>query len=130
MSCSFNAKNCLNCPKYNGCLLQIIYANTLSLAEMISNLEKNHQLITKSIEQFNLSNNLTKSDSIDMSLDLESLSSKIDKSISLLELNEENREETNIDISQIKNSISMIDLKIDDLIQKYDEIEYTYDVKE
>lgn len=130
MSCSFNAKNCLNCPKYNGCLLQIIYTNTLSLAEMISNLEKNHQLITKSIEQFNLSNNLTKSDSIDMSLDLESLSSKIDKSISLLELNEENREETNIDISQIKNSISIIDLKIDDLIQKYDEIEYTYDVKE
>ena len=130
MSCSFNAKICLNCPKFNGCFFQIIYANTLSLAEMISNLEKNHQLITKSIEQFNLSNNLTKSDSIDMSLDLESLSSKIDKSISLLELNEENREETNIDISQIKNSISMIDLKIDDLIQKYEEIEYTYDVKE
>ena len=124
MSCSFNPKNCINCPKYNGCLLQIIYANTLSLAEMITKLENNQTAIINEISNMNSINRMTSNDSIDMSIDLESISTKLNTIEKTLQNIEEEKDEFEIDISQIKNSMAMMNLKVDDVLQKYEEYDY------
>lgn len=130
MSCSFNPKNCMNCPKYNGCLLQIIYANTLSLAEMITKLENNQTAIINEISNMNSINRMTSNDSIDMSIDLESISTKLNTIEKTLQNIEEEKDEFEIDISQIKNSMAMMNLKVDDVLQKYEEYDYNNQIGE
>jgi Fic family protein len=127
MSCNFHVKNCLNCLKYNGCLLQVIYANTLSITEILLDISKNQKVLSNDIEQLKLNNDVSMTDSLDLSLELDNISSNIDKIKNLLSTKDENNDETIIDITQIKNSLSLIDLKIDDLVQKYNDYEYVSD---
>lgn len=124
MSCSFNPKNCVNCPKYNGCLLQIIYANTLSLSEMITKLENNQSLLMNEISSINSINRINSVDTSDMSIDLESISSKLNSIEQTLQTIEDDKDELEIDLSQIKNSLSVVNLKVDDVLQKYEEYDY------
>ena len=124
MSCNFNVKNCLNCLKYNGCLLQVIYANTLSITEILLDITKNQKILSNDIEQLKLNNDVSLTDSLDLSMELDNISSNIDKIKNTLSTKDETNDETIIDISQIKTSLSLMDLKLDDLIQKYNDYEY------
>ena len=74
-----------------------------------------------------MNNDVSMTDSLDLSLELDNISSNIDKIKNLLSTKDENNDETIIDITQIKNSLSLIDLKIDDLVQKYNDYEYVSD---
>lgn len=38
VSCKFNVKKCLNCPKYNSCLLQTNYVTNMSLVDTINSI--------------------------------------------------------------------------------------------
>lgn len=38
VSCKFNVKKCLSCPKYNSCLLQTNYVTNMSLVDTINSI--------------------------------------------------------------------------------------------
>lgn len=122
MSCNFNAINCKNCPKYNACLLQIVYTNTLSLATMIDDVNNKLDNMNKQIN----SNNTTFSvdDNIEMFSHLEDINSKLDNVVQTLENEEEQKNERTVDINNIQSSLSSIHCKLDDLIKSYNSYEY------
>lgn len=125
MSCNFDIKKCLNCPKYNGCLLQLTYSNTINLANMFHDLlVKNNELL-EAIKSVSLSSEKTSQDNLDIYVNVDDLSTKLDKISSLLEDTDSNQSELLIDVSTIKEQILNVDTKIDTLNKIWGEYDYT-----
>lgn len=121
MSCKFNVKNCITCPKYNGCLLQIVYTNTINLLDMINELSNNQQKIVQSL--IHIQNSVypkSLEDSIELFSNVDEISSKLDILTKMLENNEEDKNEMNIDLSQIQTALANIKLRIDNLLIERD----------
>lgn len=123
MSCNFNAVSCQNCPKYNGCLLQIVYSNTLSLATMIDKINVQLDDINNRLNTFNPTS-FTTDDNVELFNDLENIHTKLDNINKLLNDEEERKDEKAIDFDNIKSTIDSIDTKLDDLITSYNSYEY------
>lgn len=130
MSCNFDAKKCVSCPRYNGCLLQLVYANTLGLAELINDISVKQQEMLTEINEIKSKSSTMNEDSVDLSFNMEDLSNKINQISKLADKNEEDKNELGIDISQIKSTISLMDLKIDDLIKFNESFEYVFPEKD
>lgn len=123
MSCNFNAITCQNCPKYNGCLLQIVYSNTLSLATMIDKINLQVEDISNRLNNVNASA-FTVDDNVEMFNDLENIHTKLDNITKTLNNEEERKDEKAIDFDNIKSTITAIDTKLDNLITSYNSYEY------
>ena len=125
MSCNFDIKKCLSCPKYNGCLLQLTYSNTINLANMFHDLlVKNNELL-EAIKSVSISSEKTSQDNLDIYVNVDDLSTKLDKITSLLEDSDSNQSELLIDVSTIKEQILNVDTKIDTLNKIWGEYDYT-----
>lgn len=115
MSCKFNIKSCSQCPKYNGCLLQLIYANTLSLAELITTIIKPNNSMETSVQKtINSNNSLSSSD-------LDELKNSTNILIQNSQSNDKILNGLLEDVSTIKSSLSVINLKVDDMVSDKDE---------
>lgn len=123
MSCNFNAITCQNCPKYNGCLLQIVYSNTLSLATMIDKINLQVDDISNRLNNVNASA-FTIDDNVEMFNDLENIHTKLDNITKTLNNEEERKDEKAIDFDNIQSAITAIDTKLDNLITSYNSYEY------
>lgn len=123
MSCNFNAITCKNCPKYNGCLLQMIYSNTLSLATMIDKINLQLNDIDNRLNTLNQSS-FSADDNVEMFNDLENIHTKLDNITKTLNNEEERKDEKAIDFDNIKSAITAIDTKLDNLITSYNSYEY------
>lgn len=114
MSCKFNIKTCSQCPKYNGCLLQLIYANTLSLAELIvNNLKPNNSNETMTT---GVNSNIPTNTSSEIKEIKESTNMLLQSSFS----NDKILNGLLEDVSNIKSSLSVINLKVDDITSDKD----------
>lgn len=71
MSCNFNAIKCKNCPKYNGCLLQMVYKNTVTLATVVEN-------ISQRLEKMDEANSISNTQISSLESDVSTVSSKLD----------------------------------------------------
>lgn len=123
MNCNFNAINCKNCPKYNACLLQIVYTNTLSLATMINDINNKLDNMNTQVNSITPST-FSVDDNIEMFTNLEDINNKLNNVVQTLENEEEQKNERTIDINNIQSTISSIDSKLDDLIKSYNSYEY------
>lgn len=114
MSCKFNIKTCSQCPKYNGCLLQLIYANTLSLAELIVNTLKPNN----STETINTA--VSSSNSLNASSEIQELKESTNMLLQSSFSNDKILNGLLEDVSNIKSSLSVINLKVDDITSDKD----------
>jgi hypothetical protein len=114
MSCKFNIKTCSQCPKYNGCLLQLIYANTLSLAELIVNtLKPNNSTET-------IHTAVSSSNSLNTSSEIQELKESTNMLLQSSFSNDKILNGLLEDVSNIKSSLSVINLKVDDITSDKD----------
>jgi ACT domain-containing protein len=74
MSCTFNLKNCVNCPKYNGCLLQLLYKNTIGLTDMLKIITNNQEQLLTAINKIPV---LMANDNVEILSNIDSLSSDV-----------------------------------------------------
>lgn len=117
MNCKFNAKKCLTCPKYNHCLLQMVYTNTLGLADMINDLVENQQKLINTLSNIQTSiYPKSLEDSVDLSTNVDEISTKLDTLTRMFENNEDDKNEMNIDLSQIQATLLNIKSRIDNLL--------------
>lgn len=117
MSCSFDVKKCLVCPKYNGCLLQMIYASVLNLTERLDTLANNQMVIADTVLKMQSNNNIVLDDSVDLSLDVSEINEKLDNIMKTLDDTNDSINELTIDSNTIKSSLVTLDLKVDDIIK-------------
>lgn len=115
MSCSFDAKKCQVCPKYNGCLLQMIYTSLIETNEKINMLVNNQNLIADVVIKMQSNNNVVLDDSVDLSLDVSEINTKLDNLTKTIEETNDSINELMIDASEIKTSLTTLDLKLDDV---------------
>lgn len=101
-------KNKINTNKY---FTKILYSSLSNIIEGITVLVESQKLILNKLSK-NIS--ATTEDNLEISSLLEEMNSKIDSLINLMNVQEENSNELEIDLSQIKNIISSIDNKIKD----------------
>lgn len=117
MNCKFNVKKCLTCPKYNHCLLQMVYTNTLGLADMINDLVENQQKLINTLSNIQTSiYPKSLEDSVDLSTNVDEISTKLDTLTRMFENNEDDKNEINIDLSQIQATLLNIKSRIDNLL--------------
>lgn len=117
MTCSFDVKKCIVCPKYNGCLLQMIFTSVLNLTERLDTLTNNQTIISDTILKMQSNNNIVLDDSVDLSLDISEISNKLDNLTKSLEETNDSINELMIDTSELKTSFVTLDLKVDDIIK-------------
>ena len=117
MTCSFDVKKCIVCPKYNGCLLQMIFTSVLNLSERLDTLTNNQTIIADTILKMQSNNNIVLDDSVDLSLDISEISNKLDNLTKSLEETNDSINELMIDTSELKTSFVTLDLKVDDIIK-------------
>lgn len=101
-------KNKINTNEY---FTKILYSSLSNIIEGITVLVESQKLILNKLSK-NIS--ATTDDNLEISSLLEEMNSKIDSLINLMNVQEENSNELEIDLSQIKNIISSIDNKIKD----------------
>lgn len=116
MSCNFHAIKCKSCPKYNACLLQMVYSNTLTLATMVTELGSQIEALSKQ--------SFSAEDNVDMFHQLDNLNTKLDTITESLHNDEDKRDERIIDNSIIQSSLDGISSKLDDLIRSYNSYEF------
>lgn len=117
MSCSFDVKKCLVCPKYNGCLLQMTYASVLNLTERLDTLANNQMVIADTVLKMQSNNNIVLDDSVDLSLDVSEINEKLDNIMKTLDDTNDSINELTIDSNKLKSSLVTLDLKVDDIIK-------------
>ena len=117
MTCSFDVQKCIVCPKYNGCLLQMIFTSVLNLSERLDTLTNNQTIIADTILKMQSNNNIVLDDSVDLSLDISEISNKLDNLTKSLEETNDSINELMIDTSELKTSFVTLDLKVDDIIK-------------
>ena len=101
-------KNKINTNEY---FTKILYSSLSNIIEGITVLVESQKLILNKLSK-NIS--ATTDDNLEISSLLEEMNSNIDSLINLMNVQEENSNELEIDLSQIKNIISSIDNKIKD----------------
>ena len=116
MSCNFNVKKCINCGKYNGCLLQTIYTNVSNLTNIIDSLSnKQNDIISSTL--LSTKSDIAIEDSISIDTNIDDINKKLNIITTMLKDYEMDRDELNIDISQIKSTLTRIELKVDTLYE-------------
>lgn len=108
MSCNFNLKNCIRCPKYNGCLLQLVYTNTINLSNVLGAIIDNQCQLNNSINQLKeLNTSAFYANNIDQNVeamaDIKSIKVKLEN----IDLN---TEEVLTHIGSIKSTIEDFDI--------------------
>lgn len=116
MSCNFHAIKCKSCPKYNACLLQMVYSNTLTLATMVTEISTQIEALSKQ--------SFSAEDNVDMFHHLDTLSTKLDTITESLQNDEDKQDERTIDNNLIQSSLDTINSKLDDLIRSYNSYEF------
>lgn len=116
MNCDFNPMLCKNCARYGNCLLQVVYANTLALADMIKSLSDKVDNIK--IPSF------VPDDFVEMFSTFSTIDDKLNTISKALENNEDLNNERTVDIDNMQSSLSAINTKLDDLIKSYNSYEY------
>lgn len=112
MSCTFNLNTCKNCPRYNGCLLQLTYANTLSLKNILESIDQKIDGISSSN-----ANEISTDDLASIQIELNG----VNKALTKLE---ETNDERNNNVNSLQSATASIDSKLDDLIKSYNSYEY------
>lgn len=93
MSCNFNISKCKTCPRYNGCLLQVIYSNIMNLGNMISDLYSKQNAFENKLNEI-------------INSPINSFSDKTSYQI----------EELSQNLNNLKNNLSILDVKVDNVI--------------
>lgn len=124
MSCNFDVKKCLNCPKYNGCLLQLTYSNTINLANMFHEILVKQNELSEIINSLNISSEKSAQDNLDIYVNVDDLSTKLDNISKSLQDTETSQNEIIDDISSIKEQIVNINNKIDNISKIWGEYDY------
>lgn len=76
-SCKFNVKKCLNCPKYNSCLLQYNYATNMSLVDTINSLMLVQQSIVKDIVEIKEMQKIISEDNSKLNQNIQTITNNI-----------------------------------------------------
>lgn len=106
MSCNFNVKKCINCQKYNGCLLQTIYSNMNKMSNVVDTIIQNQKILEQSIDEIN---NSTQTN------DLNILNQKVDSLNNTVKtITQKNQ---TYDIETITSSLTTLELKVDTLLK-------------
>lgn len=113
MSCKFDGKKCLNCGKYNGCLLQTIHSNILKIYDTIGSLIDTQNVIISELSS--IKRNEVVYDTLDISSDIEEVNKKLLVMTNIIKDYDMDRDELNIDISQMKSSLTTLELKVDNI---------------
>jgi hypothetical protein len=116
MSCNFDVKKCLNCGKYNGCLLQTIHTNTNSLTRVVSTIIDNQRIINDSLLSLSKTT-ITPDESVNVQTDIEDINKNINRLTNIMNAYDMDRDELNIDISQIKQALTTLELKVDNMMK-------------
>ena len=111
----YSIGKCQVCPKYNGCLLQMIYTSLIETNEKINMLVNNQNLIADVVIKMQSNNNVVLDDSVDLSLDVSEINTKLDNLTKTIEETNDSINELMIDASEIKSSLTTLDLKLDDV---------------
>ena len=93
----------------------------INLLDMINELSSNQQKIVQSL--IHIQNSVypkSLEDSIELFSNVDEISSKLDILTKMLENNEEDKNEMNIDLSQIQTALANIKLRIDNLLIERD----------
>jgi hypothetical protein len=126
MSCKFNINHCPTCPKYNTCLVSNFYNNINKIADSIIILSKTQSKIIDDINGLK-SNDITNSDdNLGLSLSLDDVNKKVDILTQYMEDRESTHDEISDDISLIKSSLLLLDIKLNTILKTN---EYLMDIK-
>lgn len=112
MSCSFNLNTCKNCPRYNGCLIQLVYANTISLKNILDSIDQK----IEGISSINASK-ISTDDLASIKIELNGVNKALTKI-------EETNDERDNNVNSLQSATASIDSKLDDLIKSYNSYEY------
>jgi hypothetical protein len=95
----------------------MVYTNTLGLADMINDLVENQQKLINTLSNIQTSiYPKSLEDSVDLSTNVDEISTKLDTLTRMFENNEDDKNEMNIDLSQIQATLLNIKSRIDNLL--------------
>ena len=77
VSCKFNVKKCLSCPKYNSCLLQTSYVTNMTLIDTINSIIMVQQNIVKDITEIKESQKIISEDNDKIIQNIQSITDNI-----------------------------------------------------
>lgn len=126
MSCDFNVSHCSKCSKYNTCLMTNVYKNLNSIADSILVLSNTQSLLIDAVNSISKTNNIINDDELDLSLSVDDVSKKVDILTQFVEDREDTHNELSDDVSLLKSSLSLIDVKLNTLLKS---TEYLLDIK-
>lgn len=126
MSCDFNLSHCSKCEKYNTCLMTSVYRNLNTIAESILVLSETQTKIIESVNALNKCNSIISNDELELSMSVDDVSKKVDILTQFVEDREDNHNELSDDITLLKSSLSLIDVKLNTLMKT---TEYLMDIK-
>lgn len=100
MSCKFNAKKCIGCPKYNGCLLQSNYSTNLNILDSLKIIMQVQQSLLAEINEMKQNQKTIREDSMILTSSIDNL--------------------TNEKVDSLREDISSMSKKLSTLIDSYE----------
>ena len=123
MSCKSNINHCPTCTN---CLTTGFYNNINKIADSILMLLKTQTVIIDDINELKSNDATNNDDNLDLSLSLEDVNKKVDILTQYMEDRELTHNEILDDISSIKSSLLLLDVKLNTILKTN---EYLMDIK-
>jgi hypothetical protein len=103
-----------------------VYKNLNSIADSILVLSNTQSLLIDAVNSISKTNNIINDDELDLSLSVDDVSKKVDILTQFVEDREDTHNELSDDVSLLKSSLSLIDVKLNTLLKS---TEYLLDIK-